>query len=73
MRAIFEGDPSESPHKNGMTVISDQNWNARARDPLGIQQFFASALQPYGAGHTTMTRIGMHKSHVELLMISYLL
>ena len=38
--AIFEGDPSGSPNKNGMTVISDWNYNIQARDPLGIPHFF---------------------------------
>ena len=27
LMAIFEGDPSGSPSKNGMTVISDRNYN----------------------------------------------
>ena len=36
--AIFEGDLSGSPNMKGMTVISDRNYNVRARDPLGILQ-----------------------------------
>ena len=62
--AIFEGDPSGSPNKNGMTVISDGNYNVSARDPLGIPKFLASTLQTYG-DMPTMTCIGMRKSHVE--------
>ena len=62
--AIFEGDPSGSLNKKGMTVISDWNYNVQARDPLGISQFLASTLQPYG-DIPTMMRIGMHESHVK--------
>ena len=38
---IFEGDPSGTQNKKGMAMISDRNYNIRARDPLGILQFFS--------------------------------
>ena len=65
--AIFKGDPSGSPNKKGMTVISYRNYNIQARDPLGIPQFFSFSTeqqQLYG-NMPMMARIGMHKSHVE--------
>ena len=61
---IFKGDPSGSPTKKGMTVISDRNYNIQVRDPLGIPQFFSFNTATIWR-HTHKTRIGMHESHVE--------
>ena len=62
--AIFEGDPQGSPNNNYMAVISDWNYNVWDRDPWRIPQFLASAQLLYG-DTPTMTRIGMHKGHME--------
>ena len=56
------GDPSGSPSKSGMAVISDRNYNVWARDPLGIPQFFS---------FNTATPL-VQKSR-GILIISYLL
>ena len=61
---IFEGDPSGSLSKNGMTVISNWNYNIWARDPQGIPQFLTSTQQINGDMPTVM-RIGMNKCHME--------
>ena len=37
----FQGWSLGIPYKNGMTVISNWNYNVWARDPLGIPQFFS--------------------------------
>ena len=58
---MIEGDPSGFPNKKGMTVISDRNYNVQAGDPA---VFLALAQQLYG-DTPMMTRICMHKSHVE--------
>ena len=70
--AIFEGDLSGSPSKRGMTVISDQSYNIRARDPLGIPQVFSfSTATVWGHAHDD-TYWYAQKSR-GILMISYLL
>ena len=64
--AIFKGNPSGSPSKNGMTVISDQNYNVDLEIPWGS---LASTQQLYG-DMPMMTCIGYAQG---ILMISYLL
>ena len=71
MMAIFEGDPSGSP---SMTVITVKTITFDLENQIswGSHNFLASAQQPNGDA-PMMMRIGIHKSHVEYLMISYLL
>ena len=70
--AIFEGDLSGTPNKKGMTVIGDRNNNIRARDPLGIPQFFSfNTATVWGHAHDDAHWYAQ-KSH-EILMILSLL
>ena len=70
--AIFKGYPLGSPGKNGMTVISDRNYNVWARDPLGITQFF-SFNTPNVWGHAHDGAHWYAQKSREILMILYLL
>ena len=69
---IFEGDPSGSPSKNSMTVISNQNYNAWARDPLGIPQFSSFNTANLWGHACDDTHWNAQKSR-GILIISYLL
>ena len=69
---IFEGDPSGSPSKNGMIVISDRNYNVWARDPLGIPQFFSfNTATVWRHAHNDMYWYAQKSRGI--VMISYLL
>ena len=65
--AIFEGDPSGSPSKNGMTGISNRNYNVWARDPA-IFSFDTATVW----GHTHDDVHWYAQKSREILMISYL-
>ena len=45
--ASFKGDPPGSPIQTNMNMTSDQNYNARARDPWRIPLSFASTVWGY--------------------------
>ena len=67
----FEGNPLEFPSKTGMTVISNQNYNVWARDPLGIPQFFSfNTATVWGHTHNDAHWYAQ-KSH-GMLIILYL-
>ena len=68
----FDGDPSGSPNKNGMSVISDRNYNVRARDPLGIPPFFSFNTATVW-GHAYDDVHWYARKSRGILMISYLL
>ena len=67
---IFKGDTSGSPSKNGMTVISNQNYNIWV--PLGIPQFFSFNTATVW-GHTHDDAHWYARKSRGILMISYLL
>ena len=69
---VFEGDPSGTPSKNGVTVISDRNYNVWARDPLGIPQFFSFNIATLW-GHAHDDAHWYAQKSCGILMISYLL
>ena len=70
--AIFEGDPSGSPNKNYVVVISDRNFNVCVRDPWGIPPFLTfNTATIWGHAHDD-AHWYVQKSR-GILMISYLL